>query len=277
MTSHVSCFYELLLADHRRTERLLVELSGLIQAGQDWPSIQAAASTLIQELAIHFACEEYGLFPVLSLYKTMVLMEAEHDALLAAQARFSEALEKSLAQQDASPDLAEAFLQWAEQLRAHIYEEEHGVFPMAQTLLEPEEKALVQRKLHETLEQVRTQGEAILKRPTPTCRFSHPPLFMAPQKPLAYDNLFEADHASLHHIRMKAGQRFKRHWGPEHQCLLVLSGCVDWVGDAETRRLEPGDQVIMEPRFPYALAAQTDCHLLVFKVWPRPHFLRSPS
>jgi quercetin dioxygenase-like cupin family protein/hemerythrin len=274
-----STFYDRLLSDHRKTEALLMELSVLIREGKAWEDIEGLYHTLITELECHFAGEEYGLFPVLSQYKTMVLMEVEHEDLLEAQERFYEALCQSQKAKTATENLNPLFEEFQDMLLCHIKEEEQGIFPMAEECLEPEEKALVQRKLEEayTLITSGQSGAEFLERAKPTCQITHHDFFGTPGKPKQYHKLFGAEHASVHHIQLQAGESFKTHWAPEHQCLLVIQGEVVLRTETEEYSLATGDQVTMTPRFPFALLAKQDSHLLAIKVWPRPHFIRKPQ
>ncbi len=270
-------FCQVLLADHRQTESALASLKTLLEAEQ----LEKADETFISlknELYRHFFCEEHALFPVLSQYRTMVLMEVEHDDLLETQQAFEESLKTSLESGKVVNNLNPLFLKWEEQLRCHIDEEEKGIFPLAQSALEPEEKALVARKLHETslLASQTAEPTNLLKRPSPTFKRHQTDLFCSPNKPIQYQKLFEADHASLHHVQLQAGQSLKYHWSPESQCLIVLSGDVLFLTPEQEIPLTPGEQVTLEPRFCFSIKAQTDSHLLISKVWPHPHFIRTP-
>src|SRR5690348_12779816 len=120
MVEAVTTFYELLLADHRRTEALLTQLAHCLQTGESLEAIQALFKTLSDELDCHFACEEHGLFPVLSLYKTMILMEVEHDDLLRSREGFQQCLLASLEAQSYASDLLSTFQTFQEMLQRHI-------------------------------------------------------------------------------------------------------------------------------------------------------------
>lgn len=269
-------FYQRLLADHRETEAALAQLEALLTAGHDWEACITCFQQLYNDLARHFVCEEYGLFPVLSMYRPMILMEAEHDDLLARQAALQQEIADSAANHAASQGLMLAFYAFNERLRAHIYEEESGIFPMAEAAFEPEEKALVARKLAELDTELRQQGDprAWLARPEPQYAVSQTGLSQVPKKPIAYEQLFEAEHVLVQHMALQAGKSLKPHWAGQHQCLVMISGEVLLTVREKTQPLTPGMQVTLASRTMFSLTAQTDSHLLAVKVWPRPYFLR---
>ena len=262
----------LLIADHRACEMALSELEALIQQGVPYETLLSAFVALKLDLYRHFAAEEVALFPVLSMYRPMVLLEVEHEDLLTALHAFEEALQH---QSESMPDKFAAFNQT---LRAHIYEEDSGVFSLAEEALEPEEKALVARKLSEAMRHFADHPEAAipaLHRGKPVASLKPGMLFAKTASPISYKEIFAAEQTSLHRIRLKAGQGLKRHWGAQHQCLLVLEGELTLTTDAETRTLKIGDQVNLSPKCPFALQTEPGCEVLLLKVWPRPNLLRS--
>lgn len=269
-------FCDLLLRDHRDTEHQLEKLEALITVGGRWQEANALLDDITLGLKRHFACEEYGLFPVLSLYRPMILMEVEHDDLYSLLQALSHELGVSAVDQQDSSNLRATFTHLNERIRAHILEEERGIIPKAQAVLEPEEKALVQRKLAEVWNKVKDAGpgDPLLDRPEPESTVWHTAIFESKPQPIHYQTLFEKEHCRVQHIEMKAGQALSRHWAPEFQHILVVKGQVMFVSEQGNHLLKPGSQVTLEPRFYFSLQAETDCHMIAVKVWPRPHFLR---
>jgi hemerythrin-like domain-containing protein len=267
---------ERLMEDHRETEGILAQMQAVLDAG-DLARLKRLFQTLKEVLDLHFACEEHGLFPVLNQYRTMMLMEIEHDDLLTAESAFADALSDSLVAGNTTPELISTFTHWSERLHAHILEEDRGIFTRADSMLEPEERLLVARKIDEVIARAKDDAAEIpaLNRPTPTITQSDMTLTGAPAKPIAFDRRFDVDHASLSHIQLQAGQKLARHWAAEHQCLVLISGQAQFITDTESITLTPGQQLNIEPRFLFALEAEADTHILLFRVWPKPHFLRA--
>ncbi len=271
LESHSSCC-DLLIRDHRETEALLQQIQIQIETGQDWAALQRLAQQLKDDLARHYACEEFALFPVLSQYRTMMLMEVEHDKLLSTEEDFYQALKSDPLDRAM---VAQRFQQFEAQLKAHILEEEQGVFPYADRVLEPEESQMVGRKLAEVDTAIRCGRLAgTLHRPEPQWVFKAESLFETPKDRIRFNKCFEQDLTSLHHIVLPQGQRLKEHMSGQHQCLIVLEGAVQILNERSQLSLKAGQQVDIEPRLYISMEALEDSHLLLLKVWPKPHFLR---
>lgn len=269
-------FYRQFLSEHQEAKELLQQIGSLIASSDsNREQLKVLFDRLSREMDRHFFYEEKALFPVLNLYRTMVLMEVEHDNLLDARDGVKRELEKTNPEAGTNSPLAEKWHHFSEALQSHILEEERGIFPLAETALEPEEQALVKRKLAEAVH-LAESNPILLERPVPHFDIRQTELLKRSERPIVYKKLFEAEHASLHHLVLKAGESLSPHWAPEHQCLLVLAGEVCFIGsEGEEQRLQPGAQIILEPRYRFSLRALTEAHLLVFKIWPHPHFLRS--
>ena len=79
---------ESLIREHRQMETMLSQLeqslSGLSHQGADpVNAMRAVMAQVVPEMNTHFACEEQVLFPAVSPYHPMVLMEVEHEELMA--------------------------------------------------------------------------------------------------------------------------------------------------------------------------------------------------
>jgi hemerythrin-like domain-containing protein/quercetin dioxygenase-like cupin family protein len=260
-----------LLEEHDHTQKTLETLDHLIQAQEDYQTSYTLFKQLALDLKLHFACEENALFPVLNLYRSMILLEVEHDNLLNSMALLEQAFQGS------QVELQKAFGAFQDQLLAHIHEENNGIFPFAESVLEPEEKALIHRKFKALQEKLRTNpalAQKLLERPHPHYSSGHIPLGGTLEKPIRYQKLFEADHASMHLIALQSGKSLKQHWAPEHQCFVVLSGSVLFKTLEAEQVFSEGDQIVLEPRLKFSLSAKTDSRLLLMKVWPHPHFIR---
>lgn len=280
---------ELLIAEHRRTEELVDRLEAMLkkavspqvafgEAGEgnvpSWLSIRKLYGLLAQDLQRHFALEEQALFSVLNQYRTMMLMEVEHDDLLALQADFAAHLSGVTEHVPNNEAVLTSFAAFRERLYAHMVEEERGIFPLAEAKLEPEEKLKVLRLYNELLE--RWQSDTLsLNRPAPGFQVSGSELFAPVDRPMAYQTLYEREHTSIQHIRLQAGQKQSPHWAGQHQCIIVLSGQVVFETATESHTLVSGDRVNADSRLVFSLAAIKDTQLLVFKVWPHPHYAKT--
>lgn len=265
-------WHALLTTGHRETERLLERLKTLLEA-DDWDAANSTYQQLAADLLQHYALEEQALFPVLSQYRSMILLTVEHDDLLALQQAFADELTASVANRAPSPLLFESLQAFQEQLAGHILEEDGQIIPLAEEVLEPEEKLKVKRLFSELSAAFETR-QATLFRPQPGFSVSRTYIGQPPDKPVAYQTLYDREHTSIQHIQLRQGQSLARHWAAQHQYLLVLSGAVEFRMDGQACTLEPGMAVTIDSRLPFSLAALSDSHLLSFKAWPHPHFTK---
>ena len=289
---------ELLIEEHRRTEEMLERLeaslleilTGESPTAQTLQEAQAQYQSLAHDLQRHYALEEKALFPVLSQYRSMMLMAVEHDDLLELQSAFAEHLMYlNPAQPQVLADLEPLmprFQAFKSRLLGHILEEERGVFPLANATLEPEEKVKVLRLLTELVET--TEPEAYqLARPQPgyVLQRAKPPVAHHP--PMAYHTLFAQGHSQVQTLRLQAGQKQALHWAGQTQFILVLSGELGFqtgrllggqtvaAEDNVIERLGPGDTLTLDSRLVYALSAHTEVLMILVKVWPVPHYTKA--
>lgn len=251
--------------DHQETERQLRQLEIALREGNA-SGARDVFQQLKTDLLRHFVLEEQALFPVLSQYRSMILLEVEHDDLLALQ----DQLETAIGQDDGLEALS-AFEAYALQLRGHAKEEEEKIFPMAQSLLTPEEWAWVERRWRE----LSAQADLALVRPDPQFAVHPAALLSQPEKPIAYRTLYEKPQASVQQISLKSGQSLARHWAGQDQYLLVISGSGMFEANGRTVALEPGLGLALDSRLPFSIAATGDLSILTFKTWPYPHFAKA--
>jgi hemerythrin-like domain-containing protein len=272
---------DLLIAEHRQTEALLAALetkvnlavgvNGLDASG--WHSLEADYMLFARDLNRHFLLEEMAVFALLSQYRSMMLMTVEHDDLLTLQHAFARELSQNRQAQKATDSLMLAFNAFKIRLLAHIVEEERGIFPLANAKLEPEEQQKALR-VYQALRQMDDFSLPSLPRTVPAYEMKSTRLFQPVEKPLAYESLYEREHASVQHLQMKAGMKQAPHWVGQHQCLVLISGEVALEFADEVTFMLPGQTVSIDSRLYFALRALTDAHLLVFKVWPHPHYVK---
>ncbi|HEY9745125.1 MAG TPA: hemerythrin domain-containing protein [Oculatellaceae cyanobacterium] len=261
----------LLINQHEETRRLLAGLKDRMAAnGEDVPALYNA---LALDLKQHFVLEEQGLFETASQYRSMMLMEVEHDDLLVLLDAFGQALRdcwgRSLSEQ-----AWQGFHKLQERLLAHMKEEEDGIFPLIDRWLEPEEQQKVLRRFYELQADMQMHAPALL-RPVPTYEVLDTAIFKTIQRPIAYESLYEQEHASVQHLMLRAGHSLARHWAGQHQCLLVLSGRMLLTTDDASHELGPSQVARLDSRLWFSLHAMEDSHALLFKIWPHPHFAKA--
>ncbi|HWV46070.1 MAG TPA: hemerythrin domain-containing protein [Nitrospira sp.] len=294
-----------MIAEHRRAEELVGRLDVLLNrlvshwdpAGPELAEVQAVYAMLAQDLHRHYALEEKALFPVLSQYRTMMLMEVEHDDLLALQQAFEDQLERfplgqtatqAQAQEqtvEALETLRQRFEAYKTRLLAHMVEEERGIFPLANERLEPEEKLKVLRLTNELNESKRPAAYDLI-RPEPGFILKKANLSASSNKPMDYQTLFEREHSVIQTLRLHAGQKQAFHWAGQTQVMVVLLGelkfearCgigqTDGNDEIKAQALSVGDTVTLDSRLVFSLSAMTEALLMVFKLWPHPHYTKS--
>lgn len=283
MIPDMSSCVELLIAEHRDTERLLTaiesNLLSLREASKGSPTLLEAVSadyqTLAEDLYRHFVLEERALFSLLSQYRSMMLMEVEHDDLLHLQQNFEASLRASMASQTVEPQLLPAFEAFKTRLQGHILEEERGIFPLAEVWLEPEERHRALRVYQQLRASFACQPIS-LHRERPGFQIRETALFQPVEKQLGYETLYDREHASVRHIRIRGGARQALHWVGQHQCLILVSGSVALETETGTTPIHEGQSITIDSRLYFALKANTDAHVLAFAVWPHPHYTKTP-
>jgi hemerythrin-like domain-containing protein len=270
----------LLIAEHRQTELLVAQLRVPLADWNAQPSalagerVTALYQRLCQDLIRHFALEEQALFAPLSAYRTMILMEVEHDDLLILQATFTTALQESLAQNAPTETLLPAWAAFEERLLAHIQEEEQGIFPMAERVLDTEGKQRVLRLMNER-QAALLLTEPVLQRPAPGFQVKTLPDADF-SRPMQYQTLYDREHTQLQRLTLRAGQKQSVHWAGQHQLLCLLRGAVQlWVGETATP-LSVGQIATLDSRLAFALESVSDSEILLFRVWPHPHYTKAP-
>ena len=270
----------LLLVQHQETRRLLQSLEEyLTQYSSDSSGLAAAEAVyaaLLLDLKQHFMLEEQGLFETVNQYRTMILMEVEHDDLLNLQANLGQALKSCQDSPQHSKDALLCFHALKDRLLVHMKEEEDGIFPLVNQWLEPEEKQKVLRRFSEIQGQLQVH-EPQLIRAKPKLEVSGSKLFQPIMQPIAYELLYEHEHTTIQHLSLKANQALAFHWAGQNQCIVLVSGNITCETQEQVQELTPGMTCIIESRLLCSIKAITDSHLIVFKIWPHPHYTKAPS
>jgi len=147
-------------------EKLLEDLKNRLES-QDLESISSIMKRIAPEMDTHFACEERALFPAVSPYHPMDLMEAEHESLMSLR----ESLFKSLRLEAFSEqqwteqqwfDLKATATRFINEMLDHIGREDAGIFPACERALTADQK---QRVIAE-MELIRTVAQKDFKTET---------------------------------------------------------------------------------------------------------------
>lgn len=257
--------FEWLLTDHNRTRQQLEDFRALPNSSSVLDEARLAAfREILDELKRHLVCEEQALFPILGRYRTMILLNVEHEDLMQAGELVLEALAGGTAPLQQTVD------HFQERLEAHMREEEDGVIPFALQAMAPEEQAWVARQVAELRERMQDPKvlEQLWRREAPRCQrgtmLDHKQL---PPRPIHYHTLFSAAKTQVQQLSLQAGQSLAMHWSPQHQWLGVLSGqAVFQHASGEEEPLGEGAWISLEPRYWFSLKAEGPAILLLVKV-----------
>jgi hemerythrin-like domain-containing protein/quercetin dioxygenase-like cupin family protein len=225
-------------------------------------ALETAKKTLDQltlELNTHFACEEQALFPTLSKYHPMMLMEAEHDEILSLRLGLEEALATYTFSEDCTKVLYQLGNNFSEALRNHIAREDNGIFPMA----EKELSAFEKEQIWTDMKTIRDRAENI---PTPEVvrpELNFQSFTMKPVQPLSKDIdvqlLLEKENLQIKVLEIKAGSAMLTHWSPKQIILILCSGEAQWNASGTSLPLKLGDGLLVDPRLSHSLEAHSDC------------------
>jgi hemerythrin-like domain-containing protein len=259
-----------LLQEHRAMEALLDELDGALsrlQVATGIQPVQAVMDRIVPEMNTHFACEEQALFPAVSPYHPMVLMEVEHEELIA--------LRGDLLQHCAQPGLSEEGLQairdlggrFIQEMLDHIGREDAGIFPTCERALSIDEKEAVIEKMAQIRRDAQQSPTPSIQRPLRTLEVVQMDLSQAIQRPIFSSRLMESDGLEVKHLIVQGGQSLAAHWSPKEIVLICMQGSGVLMAsenkEAQEIPLMPGTVVRMSPQLRHGVAATSDCHLLL--------------
>jgi len=246
-----------LINEHRQVE-VLLEALGKALNQKDIQAVRQTMKALISEMNTHFACEEQALFPAVSPYHSMVLMEAEHEALIALRDDLSQAVTEEDWQGIAS--LGKTFIN---EMLDHIAREDGGIFPACERSLSATEKM-------EVIDEMTVIRQAALNSPTPPIQRSARTfkaltidLDKEIDRPLFSERL-ENPYLETKHLVIQAGESQPAHWSPKASTLVCMTGLGKFSANADTLELQPGVVISLSPQLTYSLSAETPCHFLVF-------------
>lgn len=248
-------------------ETLLGELNGALDhlkpdSPESLDALRQAMARIIPEMNTHFACEEQALFPAVSPYHPMVLMEAEHEELIALRNALMTLPPQCAGSAEHVLQTREIGNRFISEMLDHIGREDSGIFPTCErSLSEAEKQAVIAG-----MKQIRAQAEQ-----TPTSDISRPSLtldvfqpdFTPTDRPIFARNLLRTPDVELKHLTMKAGEELAAHWSPKQITLVCLQGEGTLIANQQEAPLSPGTSAVMSPRLQHAVQARRDLHLLL--------------
>ncbi len=261
---------ESLVREHRQMEGMLDALEAsladyLATNSHDaarWRALQRVFEAINRDVNTHFTCEEQALFPMVWVYRSMVLMEVEHDEIFAMRDLLLKLLNAEQPDPGARSELLELIPRFAERLRAHIVEEDRGVFPFCERMLNAREK----ERVIERMEEIRAEA-----RENPLNPIVRPETWFRPIQPVdtPYDRpvdvrlLAESTQLQVKEYRIRAGESLARHWTPMQVVLSCIAGEGVFRANAQAVPLMPGTHLLLSPRLYFSVEATTDCSLLL--------------
>lgn len=225
--------------------------------------IRAIMVQIEPEMNTHFACEEQVLFPAVSPYHPMVLMEVEHEELMALRQNLMSLLEQPSPNGETLNSLQTTGARFVNDMLDHIAREDAGIFPTCERALSEDEKQTVidgMARLRALAKQVPTPA---ISRPERSFEVLQPNLDSPAQRAVFSERLLNTERLEIKHLIIQAGQSIPAHWSPKQGTLICLSGQGRFTANEQDIELKPGVTVVMTPQLLHSVQAKTDCHLLL--------------
>ena len=260
---------ESLIHEHRHVELALEALNkamGLLEPNSlsAQETLRACLLSIELEMNTHFACEELGLFPAVEPYHSMVLMEAEHEALIALRQSLSGLLSSPLTSPKEVLTVQETGAQFISDMLDHIGREEAGIFPVCEQSLSAEEKQSVVMTMETVRAKALNEATPEITRPERSFKVFNANITAPATRPVFSELLLEQEGYQVKHVTVQAGQSLPAHWSPKPVTIVCLKGSGVFLSQQQTVELSPGTCVEMTPQLEHGITAETDCHLLVF-------------
>jgi len=259
---------ESLIREHRQMESMLAQLEQslerlTLQEPERIEMIRDSMAQIVPEMNTHFACEEQVLFPAVSPYHPMVLMEVEHEELMALRQELLALLAKNILNSEDVSKLQTTGKQFINDMLDHIGREDGGIFPTCERALSDDEK----QSVIEGMAELRAKATLV---PTPAIQRSERSfetlqidLTSPAQRTVFSERLVDIDGLEVKHLVIQAGQKLPAHWSPKQGTLICLQGQGLFQSNEQETRLSPGITLVMSAQLRYAIHADTDCHLLL--------------
>jgi len=259
---------ESLIREHRQMETMLSQLeqrlSDLSNSGPDpVDAVRAIMAQIVPEMNTHFACEEQVLFPAVSPYHPMVLMEVEHEELMALRQQLLDLLGQGTISPEDSNQLQTIGSRFISEMLDHIGREDGGVFPTCERALSDEEKQSVIEGMAELRAKAELKPTPAIIRPERSFESQQIDLSTPAQRAVFSERLVDTDGLEIKHLVIQAGKSIPEHWAPKQGTLICIQGQGFFQADNREVPLLPGVTIVMSPQLRHAVHADTDCHLLL--------------
>jgi len=257
-----------LLQEHRQMEALLAKLEQELSCLnhdrlESLDAIRFLMTQIEPEMNTHFACEEKALFPAVSPYHPMVLMEAEHEELVTLRETFLELLGQPSLDAETINKLQAVGARFTSDMLDHIGREDAGIFPACESALSDYEKQAVLEGMMQIRAEAKQVPTAPISRPERSFEAFQVDLNSPVQRPVFSERLSGTECLEIKHLTIRAGQSIPAHWSPKQGTLICLSGQARFSSNGLENELKPGTTVVMTPQLLHAIQAETDCHLLL--------------
>lgn len=256
-----------LIEEHRQMETLLGKLKQALaelDSTQGLNAVKALMGEIEPEMNTHFACEEKVLFPAVTPYHPMVLMEVEHEELIALRDELLALLsnnneEQTLEKADTLQKTGNHFIDY---MLDHIGREDAGIFPMCERALSNDEKEAVIAGMTDIRKQAAQTPTPSITRPERTFQSYQLDLSSEPQRELFSKQIFEDATLKVKQITIQAGKSMAAYWTPKQAIIICMRGEGTFMANDEELALVPGTIVKMSPQLRHGVSAKTDCDLL---------------
>lgn len=266
----VAC--ESLSADHRQMEALLAKFADALlslnsptnsQFTEQRNQALFVATQIEAEINAHFAYEEQVLFPAVSPYHPMVLMEVEHEDLVAQR---DSLLAQLKAPQHSAVTLATLQAdgqRFISDMLDHIGREDAGIFPACEQALSDAEKAQVIAGIAHLRDLAKASPLPSIYRPEKTFQVVQADLRAPLTRPINALRLLTDPNVEVKHLTLQAGQSLAKYWSPKPLLIVCLQGEGTFLSNNQTVPLASGSCVVLSPQLQHAVQATSDCHMLL--------------
>lgn len=267
--SPVSAVTKKLVADHNDMTQLMDQLIRCLeeicqhQASQSLSEARAVAEELVQRMNVHAACEDQVIFPALSKYHPIPMLEIEHEEVLLQRAAVVTGILNYTFPEDCNEKLLTQANAFVDLVKRHFAKEEKAVFPLLEKSLTPSEKHQVMARMEDILAKSRVMP---IESSEPSSRRYlqfHFPIEQPVTHQLHTESLLETPNVQLKVWELQAGTALATHWTPMKAVILLYAGKAQWMGPDATVELSAGDGIYMDAKLAHSLKAQTDCRFLL--------------
>lgn len=259
---------ESLLREHRQMEEMLARLEqALTGIETQTPGIVEPVRSLMAqiepEMNTHFACEEQALFPGVEPYHSMVLMEVEHEELIALRDGLLTLIRKPDVTAAEMAEMKETGIRFINEMLDHIAREDAGIFPTCERALSDSEKQDIIEKMDQIRAEAKVQPTPSISRPDRSFEVLQADLESPTSRPVLSSRLLDADGVEIKHLVVQAGKSIPAHWSPKQGYLFCLKGEGTFTSNGQSAELKPGVTIVMSPQLLHSVQAKSDCHLLL--------------